>query len=213
MRANSLDQQVTAFLPKLSLPLLVRTSEGAFGAEKSIMRGPLRLVVFMLLSLASLHGEASGSRLNDDAAIATTAASPALALGGRVTDGARILTPAQEARLSAKLERLERLTKHQMVIVTVPSLGGRDVADFTTDLGNSWGIGREGYDDGVVLLVAPKERKVRIAVGYGLEKRLTDALCSQIINRLILPRFRQGDLPGGIEAGTGALVARLYLIK
>ena len=96
-----------------------------------------------------------------------------------------------------------------MVIVTVSTLGGRDVADFTRDLANSWGIGRKGHNDGVVLLVAPNERKVRIAVGYGLEKALPNALCQKIIDEQMLPRFREGDLPAGIEAGSRALIARL----
>jgi uncharacterized protein len=96
-----------------------------------------------------------------------------------------------------------------MVVVTVPALSGRDVADFTRDLANEWGIGRKGYDDGVVVLVAPNERKVRIAVGYGLEGTLTHEVCRQIIDTAMLPRFRHRDIPGGIEAGTDALIVRL----
>ena len=93
-----------------------------------------------------------------------------------------------------------------MVVVTVTTLGGRDVADFARDLGNSWGIGRKCYNDGIILLVAPNERKVRIAVGYGLEKTLTHDLSKRIIDQQILPAFRRGDIPGGIEAGTQALI-------
>lgn len=111
--------------------------------------------------------------------------------------------------MTAKLEKLEAATHHQMVVVTVASLNGRDIADYAKDLGNAWGIGRKGYDDGVMILVAPNEHQVRIAVGYGLEKQLTDILCQQIINVQMLPRFRDGNLPGGIEAGTDALIARL----
>jgi len=136
-------------------------------------------------------------------------APPALRLAGRVTDAAHILSPAQVADLDTKLEQLEHATKHQMVVVTVPTLGGRDVADFTRDLSNSWGIGRKGYNDGVVFLVAPHERRVRIAVGYGLEKTLTHDVCQEIIDNAILPRFRRGDFVGGIEAGTDSLIARL----
>ena len=96
-----------------------------------------------------------------------------------------------------------------MVIVTAPTLAGQDVATFTRKLGNDWGIGRKGVNDGVVLLVAPNERKVRISVGYGLEKTLSHAACQEIVDRRMLPRFREGDLPGGIDAGTDALIARL----
>jgi uncharacterized protein len=134
---------------------------------------------------------------------------PAIPLSGRVTDAAGTLGPAQEAALSAKLEGLERLTKRQMVIVTVPSLGGQDIAAYTRNLANSWGIGRKGYNDGVVLLVAPNEQRVRIAVGLGLEEVLTHEVCQGIIDNSMLPRFRAGDLIGGIEAGTDALIVHL----
>jgi uncharacterized protein len=134
---------------------------------------------------------------------------PALALAGRVTDAADVLDPAQEAALTAKLVELERRTQHQLVIVTAPSLEGQDIAAFTRDLANGWGIGRKGHNDGVVLLVAPNERKVRIAVGYGLEQALTRAVCEQIINDKMIPLFRKGDLPGAIGAGTDALIALL----
>lgn len=96
-----------------------------------------------------------------------------------------------------------------MVVATVRTLGGQDIATFTRNLANAWGIGRKDYNDGVVLLVAPNERKARIAVGLGLEKALPDALCRQIMDEQMLPRFREGDLSAGIEAGVDALIARL----
>ena len=131
----------------------------------------------------------------------------AVRLAGRVTDQANVLSAEQRLRLSRELEQFERATKHQMVVVTVRSLRGRNVSDFARDLSNSWGIGRKCYNDGITLLVAPNERKVRIAVGYGLEKTLTHDLSQRIINQEIVPAFRRGDLPGGIEAGTHALIA------
>lgn len=159
----------------------------------------------LTLALGCNNGRASSSQSNRE--VATPASSVPLA--GRVTDAAKVLTVEQEASLSAKLEELERATGHQMVVATVPTLGGQDVAQFTRNLANSWGIGRKGYDDGVVLLIAPNERKARIAVGYGLEKKLPDALCQQIMAEEIIPRFRQGKLASGIESGVNALVARL----
>ena len=95
------------------------------------------------------------------------------------------------------------------MIVTVPTLDGQDIAVFTRNLGRHWGVGRKGHNDGVILLVAPAERKVRIAVGYGLEKTLPDAACQQILAQQVLPRFSKGDLPGGIPAGAEALIAKL----
>ncbi|MEO6224229.1 MAG: TPM domain-containing protein [Sphingomicrobium sp.] len=177
----------------------------------SVVRGPLPIYVLasLALTLASCSGQANSVPSNQDVASPAVAAPSNLALAGRVTDAAKILTPAQEAALSGKLERVERTTGHQMVVVTVPTLGGMDVTTFAKNLANSWEIGRKGYNDGVLLLVAPNERKVRIAVGYGLEKTLTHALCKRIIDEQMLPRFREGDLPKGMEAGVDSLIARL----
>ncbi len=171
---------------------------------------PIHAFALMALALASC-GDANSVPSNRDAVAPpqAVAASAGLALTGRVTDAADVLTPAQELSLSAKLEDLERTTHHQMVVVTVPTLRGADIATFTRDLANRWRIGRKGHDDGVVLLVAPSEKRVRIAVGYGLEKTLTDAACKQIIDEQMLPSFREGDLPRGIAAGVDALIARL----
>ena len=166
-------------------------------------------LAFPLFCLACSNGHSDRSELSKNPTVDFNVAAPVVPLTGRVTDAAHILSPEQISGLTLKLERLERTTKHQLVIATVPSLGGRDVTDFTRDLANKWGIGRKGYDDGVVLLVAPNERKVRIAVGYGLEKTLTHEVCQQIIDSAMLPRFRKNDLPGGIGAGTDELIARL----
>jgi len=167
------------------------------------------VLMSMLPALACSDRKASSSHPNRLAPPVVAVPSASLLLTGRVTDAAHVLSPEQQVRLSAKLEQFERSTQHQMVVVTVPTLSGRDVADFTRDLANKWGIGRKGYNDGVVLLVAPNERKVRIAVGYGLERTLTHHVCQQIIDKAMLPRFRHDDLAGGIEAGTDALIARL----
>ena len=167
-----------------------------------------------LLFAVALFGVACSNAGPDRSDTSTAAGdsakiAPAIPLTGRVTDAAHILSPDQRSRLSQKLEALDRVTKHQMAIATVPSLGGRDIADFARDLANSWGVGRRGYNDGVLLLVAPNERKVRIAVGYGLEKTLTHQVCQEIIDKSMLPQFRKGNLPAGIEAGTDAVISRL----
>jgi uncharacterized protein len=166
-------------------------------------------LTFAMLTLTLAPGCDNGQGSSPKSSRQVAALGPAVALTGRVTDAAHVLTPEQEAALSNTLEALERKTSHQMVVVTVPNLGGQDVAVFTRNLANNWGIGRKGYDDGVVLLVAPNEHKARIAVGYGVEKKLPDELCQRIMAEQIIPRFRQGDLPGGIEAGVIALTARL----
>ncbi|ODR95795.1 hypothetical protein AUC70_02675 [Methyloceanibacter stevinii] len=123
------------------------------------------------------------------------------ALTGRVVDDADLLSPADEQALTEKLKQLEEKSSDQLVVVTLPSLQGYTIEDFGYQLGRHWGIGTKELDNGVLLIVAPNERKVRIEVGYGLEPILTDALSRVIIDNAILPRFRSGDFPGGIKTG------------
>ncbi|HEX8062884.1 MAG TPA: TPM domain-containing protein, partial [Allosphingosinicella sp.] len=130
-------------------------------------------------------------------------------LTGRVVDAANIIPDADEAALTQKLEALETASSRQLVVATVPSLQGNDIADFGYQLGRHWGIGQKGANNGVILLVAPNEHKVRIDVGYGLEPIMTDALSHQIITQQILPAFKRNDYPGGINAGADAIIAQL----
>lgn len=130
-------------------------------------------------------------------------------LTGRVVDAANIIPPADEAALTGKLEAVETASSRQLVIATVPSLQGYDIADYGYQLGRHWQIGQKGANNGLILLVAPNERKVRIDVGYGLEPIMTDALSHQIITQQILPRFKAGDYPGGINAGADSIIEQL----
>lgn len=132
-------------------------------------------------------------------------------LTGRVVDQAKLLSPEQAAALDAKLAALEQQSGHQMVVATVASLQDYPIEDYGYRLGRAWGLGDKKGNDGLILLVAPTERKVRIEVGYGLEPIVTDALSSVIIQRQILPHFREGDMAGGIVAGADALVQLLQL--
>lgn len=133
------------------------------------------------------------------------------ALSGRVVDAANIIPPDVEAQLDAKLQGLETQSQRQLVVVTLPSLEGYEISDYGYRLGRHWGIGDKQRNDGALLIVAPTERKVRIEVGYGLEPVMTDGLSFLIINNTILPRFKAGDMPGGIVAGTDAIIAQLTL--
>lgn len=133
------------------------------------------------------------------------------ALTGRVVDDAGILPPEVEAQLTTKLEALEKQSQRQLVVVTLPSLQGYEISDYGYQLGRQWGIGSKERNDGAMLIVAPNERKVRIEVGYGLEPVLTDGMSFLIINNAILPRFKAGDLPGGIVAGTDAIMQQITL--
>lgn len=130
---------------------------------------------------------------------------------GPVLDQADILPPATEAALDARLRRLTSETKDVLVVVSVDSLGGQTIEDYATALFNDWGIGDAKTDYGLLVLVAPNERRVRVAVGCGLESTVTDERASEIIEQRFLPKFREGDFAGGIETGVEALIARLAL--
>lgn len=132
-------------------------------------------------------------------------------LTGRVVDAANIIPDAEEARLTQKLEALEQQSRRQLVVATIPDLQGYEISDYGYQLGRTWGIGQKEDDNGALLIVAPNERKVRIEVGYGLEPVLTDGMSFLIINNDIVPRFKQGDMAGGIEAGTDAIIKQLTL--
>jgi uncharacterized protein len=134
-------------------------------------------------------------------------------LTGRVVDQAHLLTPAQVVDLTSKSEALEAQSGRQFVIATVNSLEGYPIEDYAYRLGRAWGIGQKGKDDGVVLLVAPSDRKVWIATGYGAGAFLTDALSGIIIRENILPHFKQSppDYGGGIEAGADAIIKQMSL--
>ena len=153
----------------------------------------------LLLCLATLHF----------AAPATAQTFPKLT--GRVVDGANLLDPAREAALTQKLTDLERTTGRQLVVATLPSLQGRTIEDYGYRLGRAWAIGDKDKDDGVLLIVAPNQRKVRVETGYGARVFLTDALSGVIIRNTILPRFKADDYPGGIEAGVEAISEQMQL--
>ena len=145
-------------------------------------------------------------------ALATPAAAQTFPqLTGRVVDQADLLRPEQELDLTSKSEALEAQTGRQFVVATVKSLEGRTIEDYGYRLGRHWKIGDEKKDDGVLLLVAPKEKKVRIETGYGARVFLTDAVSSVIVRESILPRFKAGDMGGGIVAGADQIIKMMSL--
>ncbi|KHL26254.1 hypothetical protein PK98_07195 [Croceibacterium mercuriale] len=128
---------------------------------------------------------------------------------GPVLDQANILPQQQEAALDARLRAYNARTGRAVVIATVATLNGQPVESYAVGLFEQWGIGGAKRDLGLLLLVAPTERKVRIEVGYGLTPYVTDILSGRIIRDTITPAFRAGDYPGGIEAGVNALLTQL----
>lgn len=132
-------------------------------------------------------------------------------LTGRVVDAANILPPETESALTAKLATLEGETTRQFVVATLPSLEGYDIAELGYKLGDHWGIGQKGEKNGIILIVAPNERKVRFEIGNGLGDVVPDVLASRIIRNEIVPRFKQNDFPGGVTAGVDAAIALIRL--
>lgn len=166
----------------------------------------------MKATLASVRWAILAAALIGAACSAPAAAPPPAdfpALSGRVVDEAELIPPAPEAAIVRWLDTLEGHDGPQMVVVTVPSLGGREIEAFGRGLGNHWRLGDRVRNDGVLLIAAPGERKVRIEVGRGLEPVLTDDFCAEVLAHEVLPRFREGSFAAGIEAGTRAIIERL----
>ena len=127
-------------------------------------------------------------------------------LQGRVNDLAGILTPDQIAALDSKLQSFEASDSTQVAILIIPDLEGESLEDYSMRVAEAWRIGQKGLDNGAILLISLRDRALRIEVGYGLEQKLTDVRSSQIIRNEIIPRFRQGDYYGGIDAGVDAMI-------
>ncbi len=130
-------------------------------------------------------------------------------LTGRVSDHADLLPQATRAALTAKLQALEDKSGIQLVVATVPSLQDQDIEDYANGLFRAWKLGEAKKNNGALFLIAPKERKMRIEVGYGLEGALTDAVSKIIIATAVAPRFKAGDFAGGVERGVDAIIETL----
>ncbi|RKX84104.1 MAG: methanol dehydrogenase [Spirochaetes bacterium] len=127
-------------------------------------------------------------------------------LQGRVNDYADMISPAVRTQLEAKLKSIEDTDSTQIVILTIPSLKGENLEEYSIKVAEQWKMGQKGVDNGVLLLVARDDRKVRIEVGYGLEGVLTDLLAGRIIDYEILPAFKAGDFDAGFTRGVDAIV-------
>ena len=128
------------------------------------------------------------------------------ALKGHVNDYAGLIDPAAEKQLEAALARLEQTDSTQLLILTIASLGGDNLEEFALRVAEKWQPGQKGLDNGVLLLIAKNDRKVRIEVGYGLEGKLTDLIAGRIIRNIIVPQFKEGRFDQGIIAGVTAIV-------
>ena len=162
-----------------------------------------------LLSGAGVHSTGSLALAHSDRGSLAGDATGFPPLTGRVVDLAGVIPSPSRAAIGAKLEILEERSGIQLVVVALPSLHGSDVESFANRLFRHWKLGQAKKDNGVLFLIAPAERKMRIEVGYGLEGTLTDALSEVILSKAVRPRFRAGDFGGGIERGVDAIIGVL----
>ena len=130
-------------------------------------------------------------------------------LTGRVVDDAQILSVGARARLTAALRAHEDATTNQIVVLTVPTIQPESIEEYAVKVVETWRIGQKGKDNGVLVVVVPQDRKMRIEVGYGLEPMLTDGACGEIIRAVMTPAFKQGNYDKGVEDGVVAIIARL----
>ncbi|WP_394293706.1 TPM domain-containing protein [Aeromonas rivipollensis] len=130
-------------------------------------------------------------------------------LSGRVVDEAALMSRKQAHQLTQQLAAFEKRSGIQLVVVSVDNLDGETIEEYGYQLGRHWGIGQKGKNNGVLLLIAQDERKVRIEVGYGLEGALPDAIAANIIQTRILPAFKRGDMVAGVVAGSQSIMKAL----
>lgn len=173
----------------------VRGKSPSFLSGKKPRRGKLFAFIFALLP--ALYSAAISAEINFPQ------------LTGRVVDNADMLDPETEQVLTEQLAAHEQATGNQIVVVTLPDLQGYSIEDYGYQLGRHWQLGQKDKNNGALLIVAKKERKVRIEVGYGLEGQLTDAVTSSIVHMVILPRFRKNDFNGGIAVGVTRMIEAL----
>jgi uncharacterized protein len=157
----------------------------------TVARSVLVAVLALLLAAAAMH------------------AANLPALTGRIVDQANIIPADTRSAIETKLVDLEQKSGIQLVVATVNSLDGQEIEPYANALFRAWQLGEKTKNNGVLLLVAPKERRVRVEVGYGLEGTLTDALTKVIITNAITPRFKTGDFGGGIARGVDDIITVL----
>lgn len=157
------------------------------------MRTALRLVLIAAIILAAIIAAASNVPY----------------LTGRVTDNAEILSGPIRKSLTERLKTHENNTGNQIAVLTMPSLEGESIEEYAETVFKEWKLGQKGKDNGILVIVAPQDRRMRIEVGYGLEGELPDSLAGSIIRNVMTPKFKTGDYNGGIEEGVSAIITVL----
>jgi len=128
---------------------------------------------------------------------------------GPVYDGANIIAPTDKAALEQKLTAYDQSTGRAIIVATVPSLDGQDIENYAQQLAETWNIGGKESENGLLFLIAPSEHKLRIATARGLQERMTDIMSGRIIRDVVVPKFKAGDMSGGIVAGVDAIIQQL----
>jgi uncharacterized protein len=142
-------------------------------------------------------------------AITAAAAADVPYLSGRVVDDAEILSPAARGRLTTGLKAHEQRTGNQIAVLTVPTIHGESIEEYALQVFEAWKLGQRDKDNGVLVVVVPKDRRMRIEVGYGLEGALPDIAAARIVRNIMSPQFKAGDFDRGVEGGVAAIVAHL----
>jgi uncharacterized protein len=125
---------------------------------------------------------------------------------GWVNDTAGVLTPVQQERIAASLEKYQQETHHQIAVLTIPSLGGERMETFSLRTANAWGLGNKGFDDGILVTLAMKERRARIELGKGMQHFISDAEAKKILDTDMMPLFSKGNIAAGLESGLERLM-------
>ncbi len=162
----------------------------------SLFLNPLRLVAGLIVAVLAFAGTAAWAQL------------PARP-NGPILDAAAILAPPQEAALDRKLRTYNTATGRAIIVATIPSLGGQEAERYAQELARAWGIGGTESQEGVLFLIAPNERKLRVHTSVGTQGTLTDGFVGQLLRTEVTPRLKENDYAGGINAGVDGLIAQL----
>ena len=162
----------------------------------------MRLIIVWLALLAALLGAPAAALQQPSSHLPARPAGP-------VHDGANVIAPADEAQLDARLRAYNQATGRAVIVATVPSLDGQEIEPYANALARAWDIGGKETENGVLFLIAPNDRKLRIETSRGLDERMTDIMSGRIIRDVVVPRFKAGDMSGGIVAGTDAIIKQL----
>jgi uncharacterized protein len=165
-----------------------------------------RLLRCSSVLLAAILISACTKSTADKAAAIDAAKTPVPALTGRVNDTAGVLQPTDRDRISNLLADYQRETGHQVAVLTVPTLADESIESFCLRAANTWRLGRKGIDDGILVCLAMKERRVRIELGLGMGRHISNADAKEIIDVDMTPSFAMGDFAGGLERGLTRLM-------